>query len=76
MEVIDLKELVRKSPGVTEEEVRQAVETIRQVEQLGGRRSQYNLVPPFSQPGSSPKRTVAPAPLDPRTALLKTRASS
>jgi predicted RNA-binding protein associated with RNAse of E/G family len=49
MQAIDIDELVRNSKQGTEEQVREAVETIRQVEKLGGKRSQYNLASPFSR---------------------------
>lgn len=49
MQAINLEELVRNSKHGTEEKVREAVETIRQVEKLGGKRSQYNLASPFSR---------------------------
>jgi hypothetical protein len=48
MQVIGIKELLRKTKGVTEEEVREVVEMIREVEKLGVTRSEYNLAPPFS----------------------------
>lgn len=52
MQVPKLEALVRTAKGATVEEVREAIETIRQVEKLGGTRSQYNLAPPFSSLGS------------------------
>lgn len=70
MQVLDIKELVRSTKGISEEMVQEAVDTIRRVEQLGGTRSVYNLVPPFSRQPSAPevgKKT------DPRTVKLTTR---
>ena len=49
MQAIDIEELVRKSKQGTEELVREEVETIRQVERLGGKRFKYNLSSPFSR---------------------------
>ncbi len=49
MQKIDLKEIVQTAKGVNEQDVRDAGEVIRQVEELGGRRSQYNLASPFSR---------------------------
>ena len=49
MQRIDLKELVQNLRGVNEQDVRDAGEVIRQVEELGGRRSRYNLASPFSR---------------------------
>jgi hypothetical protein len=56
---VDLKELVRNAKGFNEQDVRDAGEFIRQVEELGGKRSQYNLASPFSRmpkPGVAPKK--------------------
>jgi hypothetical protein len=65
---MDVKELVRSAKGVKEEDVQEAVNTVREVESLGGTRAQYNIAPPF---GSLTRRSSKPT--DPRTVKLKTR---
>lgn len=47
MQTIDLKRLTQESKSA--EEVQRALDTIRLVEQLGGKRAEYNLAPPFSR---------------------------
>lgn len=69
MQIPKLEALVRTAKGATAEGVREALETIRQVEQLGGKRSQYNLAAPFSSLGS-PGASKPPAP---KTAKPKAR---
>lgn len=64
MQVIELKDLVRTAKGVTEQDVREAGELIRRVEELGATRSQYNLASPYSR---------TPRPADPRTVSKKSR---
>jgi hypothetical protein len=64
MQAVDLKELVKNAKEGTEQEVREALEVIRRVEELGVGPSRYSLAPPFSRTGSlggpvkhSPART-------------------
>ncbi len=64
MQVVELEQLVSNAKGVTERDVRDALEVIRQVEALGGKRSQYNLASPFSR---------MPKPTDPRMVLKRAR---
>lgn len=63
MQVPKLETLVRTAKGATVEGVQEAIETIRQVEKLGGTRSQYNLASPFSSLGSpTAPKTAKPRP--------------
>jgi hypothetical protein len=55
MQVHDVRELVKATKGVKEEDVQEAVNTVRQVESLGGTRTQYNIAPPF---GSLARQTA------------------
>lgn len=45
---MELKEILRNSK-VTEHEVQEVLKTIREVEELGATRSEYNLATPFSR---------------------------
>jgi hypothetical protein len=69
MELFDLEELAR-TRGV-KEEVERAVELVRQVEQLGGKRFEYNLVRPFSRLQPLTRGGDTPGVADPRTVRLK-----
>lgn len=49
MQATDLEDLVGRltKGGKKERDVREALETVRQVESLGGTKAQYNIAPPF-----------------------------
>jgi len=70
MEPIDIKRLARNE--ITERKVEKAIETIRQVERLGGKRAEYNLASPFSRRPLT-RGNPSSVPADPRAVKLSLR---
>ncbi len=72
MELFDVKHLARNA--AVEAEVERAIETIREVEKLGGKRSEYNLARPFSRLQPWPREVESLGSSDdPRTVKLNFR---